>query len=194
MDPESSVELLRLAKAGNRAALDRLIDRYWERIHRWASGRLPQYARDFTDTDDIVQEALMGLVRTLDTFEYRGEWSIQAYLRKAAGNRIRAELRRHGTRPSIQTLPDGMSSPDLSPHEEAIGREVLARYDQALEHLSAVEREAVVAWVELGCSYKEIAELVDRPSTDAARMFVTRALEKLSRAMAAILRDGEVEM
>jgi RNA polymerase sigma factor (sigma-70 family) len=187
MDLESSFELLQQAKGGSKEALDALLDRYWQRIHRWASGRLPRYARDFTDTDDIVQEAVMGLARTIDTFDYRGEWSIQAFLRRSATNRIRSELRRHGSRPQIEALPEQAASADHSPYEAAVGKEGFARYDAALELLSPLEREAVIAWIELGCSYKEIALLIDKPSPDAARMFVSRALEKLARLMAGIV-------
>jgi RNA polymerase sigma-70 factor, ECF subfamily len=185
MDLESSFELLRRAKSGDAPALDLLLERYRPRLHRWCTGRLPRYARDFTDTEDVVQEALVGLVRTFDTFDYRGEWSVQAYLRRAATNRIRDEIRRHNTRPSAAELPEDAPSPDLSPLEQAMGREAFARYQSALDVLTDAEREAVIARVELGCSHAEVMVLVDKPTPDAARVFVARALEKLARDMAA---------
>ena len=37
--------------------------------------------------------------------------------------------------------------------------------------------------VELGFSYAEIARALDKPTPDAARMFVARAIVKLARAM-----------
>lgn len=184
MDLESSFELLRRAKTGDAPALDHLLDRYRPRLRRWCSGRLPQYARDFTDTEDIVQEALIGLVRTFDTFDYRGEWSVQAYLRKAATNRIRDEIRRHLARPDSQQVPDEAKAPELSPLEQAMGREAFGHYQAALDILTEDEREAVIARVELGCSHAEIMQLVDKPSPDAARMFVARGLEKLATEMA----------
>jgi RNA polymerase sigma-70 factor (ECF subfamily) len=189
MDIESSFELLQRAKAGDAPALERLLDRYRPRLHRWCSGRLPRYARDFTDTEDIVQEALLGLVRSFDSFDYRGEWSVQAFLRKAAVNRIRDELRRHGARPRAVALPDSAESPSLSPLEQAMGQQAFDRYTRALETLSAEEREAVIARVELGCSHAEVMQLVDKPSPDAARMFVARALERVARAMADDVRQ-----
>jgi hypothetical protein len=39
----------------------------------------------------------------------------------------------------------------------------------------------------MGCSHKEIMLLTERPSLDAARMFVTRALAKLAKVMASSL-------
>lgn len=184
MDLESSFELIQKAKSGDRSALELLLERYRPRLQRWCSGRLPQYARDFTDTDDIVQEALVGLVRTFDTFDYRGEWSVQAYLRRAATNRIRDELRRHVGRPQSAELPPDIETSELSPLEQAMGLEAFSRYKSSLEALTDTEREAVIARVELGCSHQEVMQLLGKPTPDAARVFVARALEKLANEMA----------
>ena len=185
MDPESSFELIQRAKSGDTDALERLLARYRPRLQRWASGRLPRYAREMTDTDDLVQEVLIGTVKNFHAFDQRGEWALQAYLRRAVTNRIRDELRRYESQPIRQSLPAGVASGDRSPLELAVGREMLARYDDALNALDEVEREAVIARIELGCSFHEIALLAAKPSADAARMMVSRALEKLARMMSA---------
>jgi RNA polymerase sigma-70 factor (ECF subfamily) len=183
MDPESSIELLLKARAGDAGALEELLSRYRPRLKRWATGRLPRYARDITDTDDLVQDALVGTVRNLQAFEQRGEWALQAYLRQAVSNRIRDELRRLATTPRREALPDGLESPDASPLETAAGREIFSKYEQALSELDDLDREAVIARLELGCSYEEIAALVDKPTADAARMMVTRALGRIAKMM-----------
>lgn len=182
MDPESSFELVQRAQGGDQAALDRLLERYRPRLQRWASGRLPRYARDMTDTEDLVQDAMIGTFRNFKDFAHRGDWALQAYLRRAVTNRIRDELRRFGARPDRAELADPEAA-DVSPLEAVIGRETFARYDKALDSLDAIEREAVVARLELGCSFTEIAALVDKPSADAARMAVSRALAKLAALM-----------
>lgn len=187
MDIESSFELVQKAKAGDASAQDLLLARYRPRIYRWATGRIPGYARDFTDTDDIVQLAMIGLVKNFGSFDYQGEWSVQAYLRKSVVNEIRKQIRRRSRQPSQTDLPEGLASANLCPHESAVGREVFARYDAALQTLTPLEQEAVIAWVEMGCSYKEIMLLADKPSVDATRMFVTRALARLAKVMAVAL-------
>jgi RNA polymerase sigma-70 factor, ECF subfamily len=183
MDPESSIELIQRAQTGDSAALEQLLTRYRPRLQRWASGRLPRYAREMTDTDDLVQEALIGTFRNFQAFEQRGEWALQAYLRRAVTNRIRDELRRVESQPRRAELPGEAMGPDRTPLELAMGREAFEQYDAALAVLDDVEREAVIARVELGCSYQEIALLVDKPTADAARMLVTRALARLAKAM-----------
>lgn len=193
MDIESSLELLERTRAGDSEARERLLARYRPRIYRWASGRIPGYARDFTDTEDLVQLAMMGLVKNLDTFDYRGEWALQAYLRRAVLNEVRKQIRRRQRTPQIEGVAEDLETAELCPYETAVGREVFARYNQALERLTPLEQEAVVAWVEMGCSHREIMLLTEKSSVDAARMFVTRALEKLARDMADMVRAPSAE-
>jgi RNA polymerase sigma factor (sigma-70 family) len=183
VDAESSFDLIQRAQSGDSAALERLLARYRPRLHRWASGRLPRYAREMTDTEDLVQEALIGTFKNFRAFEQRGEWALQAYLRRAVTNRIRDELRRVATQPRRDVLPETSAATDASPLEVALGKEIFERYDRALASLDDVEREAVIARLELGCSYREIAALVEKPTDDAARMIDARALAKLARLM-----------
>ena len=70
-----------------------------------------------------------------------------------------------------------------SPLEETIGRETEEAYEAALGRLKPEEREAVIARIEMGQSYEEIATLLGKPSPDAARMTVSRALVRLAREM-----------
>jgi RNA polymerase sigma factor (sigma-70 family) len=179
----SSIELLELARAGDDAALNRLFERYLPRLTRWAKGRLPAWARDVSDTDDLVQETLVRTIRGLPNFQAQGDGALQAYLREAILNRIRDEIRRRQRRPAPTPLESGVSSADTTPLEAAIGAETLARYDRALETLEPAAKEAVIARVEMGCSYAEIADMLAKPSPDAARMTVSRALLSLAEAM-----------
>jgi RNA polymerase sigma-70 factor (ECF subfamily) len=179
----SSLTLLERAQRGDRGALDDLIARYLPRMQRWASGRLPQRARDLADTQDLVQETVLQVVRKLDTFEVRGEGAFQAYLRQAILNRIREELRRANRRPSRSELDSQAPDDGRSPLDEAIGQEAVERYERALATLRPEDREAVVARIELGCTNQEVAELLGKPSANAARMAVERAIVRLARAM-----------
>ena len=175
--------LLERVRAGDTAALNRLMDRYLPRLSRWASGRLPRWARDLSDTDDLVQDTLIRSVANLGHFEARGEGALQAYLRGAVMNRIRDEIRRKRRTPALGPLDSTIASDGKSPLETAIGSEALAKYDRALERLDAETREAVIARIEMGCSYAEIAEAMGKSSPDAARMTVSRALVRLAEEM-----------
>jgi RNA polymerase sigma-70 factor, ECF subfamily len=179
----ATLVLLERVRAGDTAALNSLLDRYLPRLSRWASGRLPQWARDVSDTDDLVQDTLIRSVANLDHFEARGEGALQAYLRGAVMNRIRDEIRRRRRTPAKSQLDSTIPASGQSPLETAIGTETLAKYDRALDRLEAETREAVIARLEMGCSYAEVAELLNKPSADAARMTVSRALLRLAEEM-----------
>ena len=56
---DTSVRLLCQHRAGDETALDELLGRQVQPMRRWARGRLPRWARDTTNTDDIVQDVLV---------------------------------------------------------------------------------------------------------------------------------------
>lgn len=183
MDDDSSEELVRRAREGDRPAQEDLLRRYLPRLRRWASGRLPAWARDFVDTDDMIQETLVRTMNRLANFEQRGEGAFQAYVRQALHHRIADELRRASRRPGTRELNEDDRAGGASPLEEAIGREALGAYERALERIEEEERAAIVARVEMGLGYEEIARCLGKSSPDAARMAVSRALVRLAREM-----------
>lgn len=179
----SSLTLLEQARSGDASALNRLLQRYLPRLTRWASGRLPQWARDMSDTDDLVQDTLVRSVANLPQFTPQGEGALQAYLRTAVMNRIRDEVRRRGRQPEPTALDPELAATSESPLEQAIGKELLDKYDRALDRLDPADQELIIARVEMGCSYAEIAESSGKASADAARMAVSRALVRLAQEM-----------
>jgi len=180
---ESTLSLLTRARDGDEQALNDLIARYLPVLRRWASGRLPYWARDLADTPDLVQETLVQTFKKIDGFDHRGEGALQAYLRQAVMNRIRDELRKAARRPDRVELDEREADPGLSPLEAAIGTEAVERYEAALERLREEERELIVARIELGMTYAEMARALNKPSTDAARMAVGRALVRLAEEL-----------
>jgi len=180
---ESTFDLVERTKAGDREALNRLFTRYLPALRRWASGRLPRWTRDLMDTDDLVQETVIRAVKRIDRFESRHEGALQAYLRQAIVNRIRDEVRRTKRSPLATALDENASDRGASPLEAAIGTEALERYEAALARLRPEEREAIVTRVEMDGSYQEVAQALGKPSADAARMAVSRALLRLAEEM-----------
>jgi RNA polymerase sigma-70 factor (ECF subfamily) len=175
----TTLGLLARAKAGDAAAMNALFRRCIPPLRRWAHGRLPAYARDLLDTQDLVQDTVMQMLRHVETFDAYHEGAVHAYLREAVLNRIRDELRRHSRRPVGVELDDRYQSDDASPLQQAIGREGLERYETALAKLRPEDREAIVGRLELRYSYRELAANLGKPSADAARVAVTRALQHL---------------
>jgi RNA polymerase sigma-70 factor (ECF subfamily) len=180
---DATFRLLERAKAGDREALDVLFARHIPTLRRWASGRLPRWARDIAETQDLVQETVLQVFKRVEAFEPRGEGALQAYLRQAVMNRIRNEFRSKRRRPSFEDLDDQAPGDRTSPLEAAIRQEQLDRYDAALSRLSEQERDLIVARVEVGLTYEEMAEALGKPSWNAARMATARALLRLAEEL-----------
>jgi RNA polymerase sigma-70 factor, ECF subfamily len=182
VDTDSTFHLIDRVRHGDRQALEQLFARHLKPLQRWASGRLPNWARDFADTDDLVQDTLLQTFKRIEQFEPRRVGALQAYLRQAILNRIRDELRRKGRQPDATDLDD-LQVDGASPLEQAIGHEAVERYERALERLTAQEREAIIARVEMGYTYDELAEALGKPTPDAARKAAQRALVRLVAEM-----------
>jgi RNA polymerase sigma factor (sigma-70 family) len=180
---QSTIDLLERFKKGDKEAVNLLVERSIPPLKRWARGRLPAWARSLAETQDLVQNAVLRALPHLKTFEAKHPGALQAYLRQAVNNHIRDEIRKVKTRPPASELSDEQPDEGPSPLERAIGQESLERYEAALKTLREADREAIIARVELQQSYDEIAIALGKPSADAARMAVVRALRNLLKAM-----------
>ncbi len=125
----------------------------------------------------------MQTFKHLETFDARGEGALQAYLRQAVMNRIRDHIRRVNRRPITTELDSVHEDDSPSPRQHPVGREAVDRYERALSRLSDVDRELIVATVELGYSPEQVADATGRASADAARKAAKRALVKLAEEM-----------
>lgn len=181
--PEATVELLALVKGGDDAALDRLLRRCLPALQRWARGRLPQSARGMLETSDLVQDTVVAAMGRLDAFEARHQGALQAYFRQAVMNRIRDIVRQQRRRPQQTELPEHLVDEQTSPLELAIGSENMARYETAMQRLEPGDREAIIGRIELQYTYPELAAVLNKPTADAARMAVARAIRRLAELM-----------
>jgi RNA polymerase sigma factor (sigma-70 family) len=179
----STIDLLERFKQGDDEAVNLLVERSLPPLRRWARGRLPQWARGLDDTQDLVQDAIIRALPRLKTFEARHPGALQAYLRMAVTNHIRDEIRKVTARPAPTELGDNHADAAPSPLEDVIGREGLERYEAALKALRPADREAIIARLELQQTYEEVAVTLGKPSADAARMAVKRAVKALIALM-----------
>lgn len=182
-DPASTADLLGRARRGDRAALEEVFARQFQTLRAWASGRLPHWARDVTDTDDLIQDVLLQTFKRIDDFDARGTGALYAYLRQAVLNRMRDELRRRARRPASVRADGWLRADGPSPLDLAIGAEAIERYEQALDRLRPEERECIVGRLELGFTYDELAAWMGKPSPEAARKAAQRALVRLVEEM-----------
>lgn len=186
---DSTAVLLDRIRSGDGAARELLFTRVLPALHRWAHRRLPPGARDLADTGDLVQVTVSRALARLEQFEHRGEGAFLGYLRQILLNVIRDEHRRAARRPRVEALDETMAGPARSLLDRTIDRDTLERYERALAALGEEAREAVLLRAEFGYSHQRIAEALGKPSADAARMTVARAMVELARRMGG--PDGE---
>lgn len=182
---DTTLGLLRQAQRGDGEALDAVFRRVMPAVRRWARGQVPRQARNLLDTDDLVQETLtrtLAHVKNLETSRARGFY---LYLREALRNRIRDELRRVARQPGRDSSPGSeVAADETNPLGHVMALQRRERYERALGRLDPEDRAMVVGRFEFGLGWREIAEVAGRPSGDAARMAVSRALARMATELA----------
>jgi RNA polymerase sigma-70 factor, ECF subfamily len=188
IDSTASEELLRRYQTGDDLALERLWARYLPRLKKWAHGRLPDSCRQNTSTDDLIQDAFVRSLARLRTLKPNRRESVFAYFRVVVLNQIRDHIRYVARRPDrLPLLDEAHVDPNPSPFEHAVGREITERYERALSTLSQDDQDMILAFVELCCSDRELAELFEKASAETARAARNRAVVRLARGMSALI-------
>lgn len=180
---ETSFDLLQRARLGDPDAQNELYRRYLPRLHRWARGQLPNGARSVLDTGDVVQEVLIKVIRALPAFEPRHEGGFQGFVRMVLTHKLCDVARLAKRRPPGEALDDAIPDAGLSPLERTIGCENRDRYQAAWRRLSREDRQAIFARLELGFSYEETAQVLGKPTPNAARVATRRAMIRLAKEM-----------
>jgi RNA polymerase sigma-70 factor (ECF subfamily) len=151
---ESEVALARAAGEGdpgaNRDLAERLLDRIRATVHYLAAGD--------RDADDLVQLALVAVLRSAGTF--RGECSLERWGDRIAVRTALRELKRRRWRERIVSLEGELPRDDRGSLDQDIGRRLLReRLARLLGRLSADRRTAVTLHWLHGYSVQEIAEI-----------------------------------
>ncbi|MEO7793652.1 MAG: sigma-70 family RNA polymerase sigma factor [Thermoanaerobaculia bacterium] len=164
------------------AVVERAIATLLPFFQRWAHGRLPSYARRRMDTGDLVQEAIVGVLRNLGEIDTADPEALRKYLVVAIRNRICDEVRRasHGEVANRSSEPADLRA---SPLDEAIDSENRRQYRVALLALDEEDQILLVGRIDMGLSFEELAVVTRRPSPDAARVATRRAALRLARRM-----------
>ncbi len=154
--------LVAAARDGDRASLDQLLRRHYDRI--FAVCR--RVTGNDADGADAAQEALIAIVRGLDRFDGRSTFSTWVY--RIATNASLDELRRRRRRPVANVIDRGDDSheTDHADPESGVRIDSLGdRYvlDEALAALAEDFRLPVVLRDVGDLDYAEIAEVIGIP-------------------------------
>ncbi len=190
-DGVATMELVERARGGDQTAWDILVTRYRAPLKRFARTRLSRQPHRLADTDDVVQDVTVNVFRRLHRIELRFPGALLAYLRRSVSNRVADEHRRAVRQGPTATLDDDYPDCQQSPLEATIDRDKLRAYRTALLQLNAEDRTAIVMRLERGDGYEAIAARLGKPTPNAARVAVARAMFKLAKQMGPLPPRGE---
>jgi RNA polymerase sigma-70 factor, ECF subfamily len=145
-------ERVERAREGDLDAFDALVRQHGPAVYRVALRMLG----DPADAEDAAQEAFLQAWRSLRSF--RGQSRFSTWMYRIVTNRCLDELaRRRAMEPLEETAP----SEGPGPEQVVVARSEFALLRKAVEELTPEQRAALVLREFEGCTYEEIAEVLD---------------------------------
>lgn len=199
--PDDAAPLVDRLRAGDRAALGELFDRYRGRLRRMVELRMDPRLRARLDASDVLQEAYLELAGDLEAYRADPRLGPLLWMRLHVGRRLTTLHRKHlGThmRDAAReislyrdALPEASSAAlasmllgrHTSPTRAAERAERLLRVQEALRSLDLIDHEVLALRHFEQLSRAETAEVLGiSPEAGAKRYF--RALKRLRDVLA----------
>jgi RNA polymerase sigma-70 factor, ECF subfamily len=192
-------------RAGDEASFAALVERYNGALQRLALG----YVKDQAAAQDVVQEAWLGLLQSLDRFEERS--SLKTWLFRILINCARARARKESrTLPFSQAFPDedDEATAAVEPHrfypgwlpaigghwrrppvrwenepeERALAGETRAVIQRGIDSLPPQQREVILLRDVAGCRSDEVCNVLGLSDTNQ-RVLLHRARSSVRRLL-----------
>jgi len=176
--------LIERAQAGDREALERVLEEIAPLVHRFGL----RMCRHEADAEDVLQDTLLSVASHLGDYEGRASLSSWVFMlartacaRKRRGLKNRAHLPEHAT----GELEDDKGSPE----QTTADRELRASLERALASLSDEHREVILLRDMEGLSAAEVSDSLGI-SVEAVKSRLHRARAALREAMHEVLEKG----
>ena len=181
-----SKELLAQCRAGDRAAVDQLVQEYQPQLFRLALSILDDGSQDGSaDAQEVTQDALLAALSSLDS--YRGEARLSTWLYSITVNLCRNHIRAHQRRERVRNLFERLTTPiddaPSQPEDVIIRKQTDFSLFSIVQSLNEKHRLPVILRYYHDCSVAEIAQILDIPEgtvhsrLNSARKKVRNCLE-----------------
>ncbi|MQA90853.1 MAG: sigma-70 family RNA polymerase sigma factor [Gemmatimonas sp.] len=151
----SDRQLMDAIMADDETALGRLIDRHWNSLVWFASGRLASS----DEAEDVAQEVFVRL------WEHRKRWqskdSVKAFLYRITRNLVISRIRHRQVRGRVEPELLGRMVRTVTPIDAVVHRELKDAFEKELSALPERRREAFLLVRTLGLSLSEAAEVME---------------------------------
>ena len=178
--PADTHALVQGARGGDDVARGELLERLRPRLVLWAASRMSADLRSKVEPEDMAQEILLALHKSLDRFEGADGRAFFAWMFRVAENRIRDTVDHFGAKKRQRILPASFSQ--TSPSAAVARSEAVVRLQEAIETLPEDYRRVIQLRRLEERDTAEVAELLDR-TENAVRILYCRALKALRVAM-----------
>lgn len=192
-------QLLKEAAKGNRAAFDKLVAWHRPRLRQLIAVRLDARVQPRVDPSDVIQETLVEAARRFSEFARQRPLPFYPWLRQIALDQIVRVHRRHIhverrsvrhqaelepllSDESLDQLAGNLHSRGSAPDQRLLRSEVRHKVRDALNVLSAEDREVLVLRYLEQLTGPEVAAILGI-SQPALRMRQLRALKRLEQAI-----------
>jgi RNA polymerase sigma-70 factor (ECF subfamily) len=182
-DTSETERLLKQAEAGDRRAIERLLDKHRPDLRQVVTMRLDPRTAARVDPSDIVQETQLEAIRRLPDYLARRPMPFRLWLIKTAHERMLVARRRHveASRRAVgreEPLPDHSSlllagrlfAAGPSPSQQVDQRELVERVRAAVSQLPEADRQILFLRTFEGLSNREAAMVLELdPGTASKR-------------------------
>jgi RNA polymerase sigma-70 factor, ECF subfamily len=195
LDPEL---LLVLAKAGDGAALGRLLERYRNYMALLVRIQVGRRLSRKVDPEDLLQEIGLEIHRKLPMFRGSSEREFLTWVRRMIGSILANQFRHFlGTKcrdirleqalvdeldHSSRALNASLVAPQSTPSQQAVRREQAVILADALQGLPDDYREVIILRQLEGLSFPDVARRMGR-TQDSVKNVWLRALARLRRSL-----------
>lgn len=197
-DGETEWEALQQASCGDQVQMERLLQEHRPRLHRMVGLRLDRRVRGRVDASDVIQDAYLEAYRRLSEYLENPSVPFFIWLRFLTGQKLRQIHRQHlgaeardvsrevatyRSRPEassaaiVAELAGKLTSPSLG----AAKAEAKTHLQDALDSMSALDREVLVLRHFEQLTYAETASELEMSESAVAKRYI-RALAKLRAA------------
>lgn len=185
----TDLTLLEQARSGEPGALEELLEAYQPRILRFGM----KMCRDRSDAEDVLQETLLAMARSLRDF--KGASSLSTWLYAIARSFCIKKRRRSRFAPELVSLEGGAQArveqvPDAEPDPERqlSDRRLAAALERAIATLTPAYREVLVLRDVEGLSAAEVAEVTGL-NVGAVKSRLHRARKAVREELRALLEE-----
>jgi RNA polymerase sigma-70 factor, ECF subfamily len=192
----SDEDLMRLCSEGDDQALDNLFRRFQHPIYNYCL----RFLRDPSRADDVLQETFLRLYNNRTKWKPMARFSSWIY--RIARNLCVDETRRYWNRqvyPESQlsfadengdAFIDGLASSDTGPREALNQQGLEKAIAEAMDELSAEQREVMILHKYQSMTYAEIAEILEI-SAESVKQRAYRAHLRLRELLEPLLQENQ---